>query len=93
MFKDLCVSIIAYLFSIALLLSVFSYLAAVCLGCSKGKLKKHKQMISKDHVGFYLDRLLPALFKCIFCVCVCVCVCATECICVSVYVNYPAGGG
>lgn len=89
MFKDLYVSIIAHLFSITFLLSVFSYLAAVCLGCLKGKLKKHKQMISEDHVGFYLDQSLPALFKCIFCVCVC----ATECICVSVCVNYTAGGG
>ena len=32
-------------------------------------------MISEDHVGFYLEHLLAALFKCIFCVCVCVCVC------------------
>ena len=29
-------------------------------------------MISEDHVGFYLEHLLAALFKCIFCVCVCV---------------------
>lgn len=44
-------------------------------------------MTSEDHVGFYSDHLLPALFKCIFSVYVC------ECICVSVYVNYTAGGG